>query len=606
MAGVPPSTAQRPPEENDIPGMPSALWRSLRFAYRAEPRLLIVSFATVTGAWIPDALAALWLKYLARGVTQGRAGLLVGAAAGLAASTTLGWLLRIVGNRIEFLFRERATIAIEAHVARLQASVASIEHHERPEYLDRLQILKDHVFLLNHLYPALMSSIGAVARVLIAVGLLVSVHPALAALVAFALPTMVSSSWRAGVERKIEETAAPRRRLAKHFYDLGTMAGPGKEVRVWRLGPRVIEWRRTAWDQWFAQTSAVRKASAAWHALAWSIFGGAYVGAIVLVASVLNASAENVLLVVAAGANLSRYLGMTASQADFLRWCLEAAQRLAWLEDYAASREVKTEVPAPQRIDRGIRLERVSFRYPGTEEWVLRDVDLELPAGAVIAVVGENGAGKTTLVKLLSRFYEPTDGRIMVDDVELGRIPADEWREHLAGAYQDFMRFEFLARQTIGLGELARLEDVPALQTATTRAGADDVIARLPRGLDTQLGPTWQDGVELSFGQWQKLALARGFMRDRPLLLVLDEPTAALDAETEHALFERFAAASGDSRGDGRITILVSHRFSTVRMADLIVVIDGGRVVEFGSHEELVERKGLYAELYCIQASAYR
>jgi ATP-binding cassette subfamily B protein len=297
---------------------------------------------------------------------------------------------------------------------------------------------------------------------------------------------------------------------------------------------------------------------------------------------------------------------MTASQADFLRWCLEAAQRLAWLEDFVASRATGGEVSPPTRLERGIRLEGVAFRYPGTEEFVLRDIDLDLPAGTVVAVVGENGAGKTTLVKLLSRFYEPTDGRITVDGVELGRIKADEWRERLAGAFQDFMRFEFQAGLTIGLGELARMEDVPALRTAVSRAGADDVIAKLPNGLDTQLGPTWENGMELSFGQWQKLALARGFMRDRPLLLALDEPTAALDAETEHALFERFAAASRASREDGRITVLVSHRFSTVRMADLIVVIDDGRIVEAGSHEELMARDGLYAELYGIQARAYR
>ncbi len=590
----------------DIPSMPSALWRSLRFAYRAEPRLLVVSFVLVTGAWIPDALAALWLKFLVNGVEQGRGGLVVGACVALAVSTAAGWFLRIVGNRIEFLFRERATIAVEAHVVHLQGSVAGIEHHERPEYLDRLQILKDHVFLLNHLYPALMSSVGAVARVGITVGLLMSVHPALIALVIFAVPTVVASSWRAGVERKVEEHAAPRRRLAKHFFDLATTAGPGKEVRVWRLGPRLIGWRRTAWDRWFAETAAARTRSAAWHALAWSIFGGAYVGAIVFVSAVVHASAGSVLLVVAAGANLSRFLGMTASQSDFLRWCLEAAQRVAWLEDYAASRSVGAEMSAPQRIERSIRLEDVSFRYPGTDAWVLRDVTLELPAGSVVAIVGENGAGKTTLVKLLSRFYEPTSGRIMVDDVELGRIAADEWRARLAGAYQDFMRFEFRARRTIGLGDLARIDSEPAINTAVERGGAVDVVDRFPKGLDTQLGPTWDEGVEISFGQWQKLALARGFMRDAPLLLALDEPTAALDAETEHALFERFAEASRASSESGRVTILVSHRFSTVRMADLIVVIDDGRVVEVGPHEALIARDGLYAELYGIQARAYR
>jgi ATP-binding cassette subfamily B protein len=231
-----------------------------------------------------------------------------------------------------------------------------------------------------------------------------------------------------------------------------------------------------------------------------------------------------------------------------------------------------------------------------------------LPAGAVVAIVGENGAGKTTLVKLLAKMYEPSRGSILVDDTPLARMPAGEWRTRLAGAFQDFFRFEFRARDTVGLGDIPRLDDEPAVRAALERAGAADVVGRLASGLETQLGPTWPGGVELSFGQWQKLALARGFMRDQPLLLVLDEPTAALDAETEHALFERYAAAvRGNSEGGGgRITILVSHRFSTVRMADLIVVLDGAKLVELGAHEELMAKGGRYAELYGIQAAAYR
>ena len=191
---------------------------------------------------------------------------------------------------------------------------------------------------------------------------------------------------------------------------------------------------------------------------------------------------------------------------------------------------------------------------------------------------------------------------------------ADDWREHVAGAFQDFFRFEFRARHTVGLGDVPRLDDQPAVVAAVARAGADDVIGHLNAGLETQLGPTWPSGVEVSFGQWQKLALARGFMRDHPLLLVLDEPTAALDAETEHALFERYAAAARIERRDGhsgngrqgQITILISHRFSTVRMADLIVVLDGARVAEVGTHEALMAKGGQYAELYGIQAAAYR
>jgi ATP-binding cassette, subfamily B, bacterial len=221
-------------------------------------------------------------------------------------------------------------------------------------------------------------------------------------------------------------------------------------------------------------------------------------------------------------------------------------------------------------------------------------------------VVGENGAGKTTLVKLLAKMYVPSRGRIVVDDTDLGSMAATDWRRRLAGAFQDFFRFEFRARHAVGVGDLPRIDDRPAVENAVGRAGADDVIARLTGGLDTQLGPTWPGGVEVSFGQWQKLALARGFMRDRPLVLVLDEPTAALDAETEHALFERYAAAVREDDGVGRITILVSHRFSTVRMADLIVVLDGARVAETGTHEALMARGGQYAQLYAIQAKAYR
>jgi ATP-binding cassette subfamily B protein len=236
---------------------------------------------------------------------------------------------------------------------------------------------------------------------------------------------------------------------------------------------------------------------------------------------------------------------------------------------------------------------------------VLDDISLHLPAGAVVAVVGENGAGKSTLVKLLARMYVPTAGRITIDGVDLAEINIEEWRACLAGAFQDFYRLELHAQETVGVGDLPRLDDRAATSTAVDRAGAQDVIERLAYGIETQLGPSWEEGTEVSFGQWQKLALARGFMRDAPLLLILDEPTAALDAETEHALFERFAEAARSHVDTGRITVLVSHRFSTVRMADLIVVMDGAHVAEVGSHEELMTLHGHYAELFGIQAAAY-
>src|SRR5438477_5174115 len=327
----------------------------------------------------------------------------------------------------------------------------------------------------------------------------------------------------------------------------------------------------------------------------------------VFVSSGLGAPASAVLLVLAAGARLSLYIGATVGEIGFLRgFWMDGSRRLAWLEDYAASVAASGDLPVPATLGRGIRLDHVSFSYPGTSRVVLDDVSLTLPAGAVVAIVGENGAGKTTLVKLLTTRYEPSSGSITIDDTPLARVRADECRARLAGAFQDFFRFEFRARQTIGLGDVPRLGDDVAVVGAVDRAGAGDVVARLPLGLETQLGPTWPGGAELSFGQWQKLALARGFMRDEPLLLILDEPTAALDAETEHGLFERYADAARGERADGRITILVSHRFSTVRMADIIVVMSGARVVEVGTHDDLMAKGGQYAELYDIQAAAYR
>jgi ATP-binding cassette subfamily B protein len=224
----------------------------------------------------------------------------------------------------------------------------------------------------------------------------------------------------------------------------------------------------------------------------------------------------------------------------------------------------------------------------------------------VTAIVGENGAGKTTLVKLLCGLYKPTSGRILVDGVDLARVPPDAWRSRLAGAFQDFFRFEFRARQSVGLGDLPRLEDEPSVLAALDRAGARDLVEQFASGLETQLGSTWPGGVEISFGQWQRIALARGFMRPRPLVLILDEPTAAVDAETEHALFERYAAATRQRTAEGGITLLISHRFTTVRVADHIVVLDGSRVVESGTHESLLVKGGQYAELYNIQAAAYR
>jgi ATP-binding cassette, subfamily B, bacterial len=587
------------------PALPS-MWRLCKLGYRHEPRLMAAAFVLSQLAALPDALLALWLMLLGRGILESRPRLVVTAAIGLGLSATATWFLRTVSTRVQRRFRDKVTIALESHVARLQATIATIAHHERPEYLDRLAMLRNQVFVLDHMYMSMFATCGWILRLGVTVALLASIHIALALLAVAALPAVMISTWRPGIERAAQERAAEDHRLARHLFTVATTAPPGKEVRVAGIGNRLVHDRRAAWERAHARISATRWGSAAWHTLAWAIFGAAYVGAVVFVSSGLAAPPEDVLLVVAAGSRLSAYVGATVGEIGFLRgFWMYGSIRLAWLEDYAAALDAAADMPVPSTLGDGIRFDHVSFAYPGTSRRVLDDVSLSLPSGSVVAIVGENGAGKTTLVKLLAKMYEPGSGSIFVDGKPLARMAAAEWRSRVAGAFQDFFRFELRARHTVGVGDVPRMDDEPAVRAAVDRAGAGDVIGRLQSGLDTQLGPTWPGGVDVSFGQWQKLALARGFMRNRPLVLLLDEPTAALDAETEHALFERYAAAARND-GSGRITILVSHRFSTVRMADLIVVMDGARVVEIGSHEALMAKGGQYAELYRIQAAAYR
>ena len=592
-----------------VDGLPPALssmWRLCRLGYSFEPRmvLLVVPLTLVVG--IPDALFALWLQLLGNAVTA-RDTTTIWIVLGLmAVSATLTWLLTVVNARLTRRFRDRVTVALETHVATLQASVSGLEHQERSDYLDRLDVLRTQIFVLDHMYASVLNTLGWLVRLTITLALLASIHPALLLLGVFAVPTVVSSARRPAAERRVEERCAPHGRLAEHFFRLATGPDAGKEVRVTGIAPELAARRRQEWQRWFFPIARARWVTAASLSGAWAVFALAYVGAVVFVAAGLRAPVGSVLLILAAGAQLSAYVGATIGEIGFLRgiW-MDGARRLAWLEDYARSFTANTDVEVPSRLTRGIDLTGVSFSYPGTERLVLDDITLHVPPGSVVAIVGENGAGKSTLIKLLTKMYEPSSGQVLIDGQPLRRMPADEWRARVTGAFQDFYRFEFTAQRSVGLGDLPRLDDEPAVSRAVDRAGATDVVERLPEGLQSQLGPTWPEGQELSFGQWQKLALSRGYMREEPLLMVLDEPTAALDAETEHALFASYAEAARTTTVGG-ITILVSHRFSTVRMADLIIVLDGSRLVEIGSHQELIRHGGLYAELFRLQANAYR
>ena len=587
------------------PAFPSMV-RVVRLGYRAEPRLLLASFVMTLLQALPDVLVALWLALITNGlVHHDHTRLLVGAL-GLAASATLMWALQVTLTRTIRRLGDRLNIMFQGYVARLQAEVATVEHHERPVYLDRIAVLRTGVFALDHLFASMFTMVGWLVRLAFVSVLLAAINPGLLLLLPAAVPLLLVAVWRPKVEKRAEESVASDARLGRHLFQVATSTPPGKEIRVTGNQDDLVERRRGAWGGFYATIRVTQLATAAWTALAWALFSLAFVAAVVWVATGLDATPGSVVLVLTAGGRLSAYVGSAVGELGFLRgiW-LDSAQRLVWLEEFAAEQNARTDQQVPERLERGLAFQDVSFRYPGTTRTVLEHVDLVLPAGSVVAIVGENGAGKSTLVKLLARMYTPTTGRITADDIDINRTDVTQWRERLAGAFQDFARLEFQAATTVGLGDEPRRDDRGAVGSAVDRAGATTLVSDLRDGLDTQLGPSWDDGVDVSFGQWQKLALARGYMRADPLVLMLDEPTAALDAETEHALFERFASGAREANDNGRVTVLVSHRFSTVRMADLIVVLDGARVVEVGSHAELMARRGTYAELYSIQAESY-
>jgi ATP-binding cassette, subfamily B, bacterial len=580
-------------------------WRASRWRLLAIFGLTLLNYAS----W---PLAPLVLKHVTDAVVDGDARAATIAALFLpllALVTTIGAHLSHV------LFVELAdqnVIDLTDDLARLTQGPDGLAHLERAEYADEIELIRNEGAWRYRSVQAAVATFGVLVQLTLTVLLLAQLQPILLLLLVFAVPPLVGTriAWRRW--EKVWRASAPLFRRATHYSDLALRADAAKEVRLFGLEDEIRGRIRSSWREirdaiYHAEMQGVISQSAG-----FLVFAVGYVGALYLVVRGAVRGEQtpgDVVLAVSLAGQTNRLVFDVVSSMQRLQRSASAADRLRWLrellDDLYPPREQP--LPAPSRIERGIRVEGVSFRYPGTDPDVLTDVDLELPAGSTVAFVGENGAGKSTLVKLLCRFYEPSEGSIAVDGADLARIDADAWRERLAVGFQDFVRFELVARESIGVGDLPLVDAHPEVEAAVERAAARDVVDDLSMGLETRLGKSHTDGAELSGGQWQKLALARAMMRERPLLLILDEPTSSLDAHAEHLLFERYAeSARAVARATGGVAVFVSHRFSTVRMADLIVVVDGGRIVERGSHEELVARGGVYAELFSLQASAYR
>jgi len=583
---------------------------TMGFGFRAAPVQATGQIVTGVIMAVAGPLSAYGGKLIIDAVTGADLGL--GLAAGLGLAVLVGLSLVNVFVYVGFVFAvlERARSQADQRLMELAGGTDGIAHHERSDYLDQMQRIREDRDALGQMVNATTGVIRALVTLVASAVMLAAIHPALLGLLLFAVVSVLVGRRSTGLEIAADEATSEPERRRRHLFEVGTAAATGKELRIFGSGRALIERHREE----ATRVNRVRTA-AGWRAARLRVLDAALsalgyvaaIGLVILLALDGRATPGDVVLTVA----LATQLGFTvmvgvAYGSSFVRG-LKIADRLLWLEDYASTARHRPERPAtvPARLDRGITLTDVSFRYPGTERGVLDRVSLDLPAGSVVALVGENGAGKTTLVKLLSGFYQPDSGSILVDQVELGRIDPADWRRRVSATFQDFVAFEFLAREAIGIGDLDRLDDRAAVEQAVARADAAAVVDGLPDRLDTQLGTAW-GGVDLSGGQWQRLALARGLIRPDPLLVVLDEPTAALDPQTEHALFERFTAAAGEAHSRGGVTLLVSHRFSTVRMADLIIVLQDGRIRERGDHETLIRAGGLYAELYELQSRAYR
>ncbi len=516
--------------------------------------------------------------------------LIAGAQRGI--STCQALLRALMGQRINMLILEKAL-------------TLKLAHFEDSEFYDKLTRARREastrpLSLVTKTFGLVQNGISLTSYAL----LLVQFSPwTVLILIVGGIPEFLAEAKFSGDKFRLFRWRSPETRMQMYLETVLAREDYAKEVKLFRLGPKLLQRYRSIFEKLFAEDRKLTLRRDSWGFLLGLIGTAAFYGAYAWIA--LSAIKGAISL-----GQMTMYLllfkqGQSAVSASLsaISGMYEDNLYLSNLYEY-----LEQEVPqqpgllqkGPQPGD-GVRFEQVSFSYPDAEEAALQEVSLHLKPGESLALVGENGSGKTTLIKLLTRLYQPDSGRILLDGLDLQQWDAEALRQRIGVIFQDFGRYQFLVGENIGAGDVTHFEDRQRWQQAAEKGMAEPIIDKLPEKYDTQLGKWFKGGRELSGGQWQKIALARAFMRTQADLLVLDEPTATMDAAAEATIFEHFRDLSR-----GKMTILISHRFSTVRMADQIIVIDKGRIVERGSHEQLMEHDGQYAYLFSLQAEGYR
>lgn len=478
-----------------------------------------------------------------------------------------------------------------------------VEHFEDDAFYDKLQRANRESSYRPYRIFWGMVTIGSECVTLVSVvAVLLSWNWGLGVLILLApLPSVASQIFYGHQGYKIERKRTQQRRRLSYFQFLTTNAQSVKEIRLFRLGDYFLGRYRHLYNEFYKVDSDLVKRET--RALV----------PFTILTNIASAGAQiyAITLTIATGqigflAGYMQAIAVVQHTVESLLWGVSElyennlfVSNLFEFLDVAPHQLASGKLPVPERLQSGIEFRNVSFRYPGTSEMVLQDLNLFLKAGECVALVGHNGAGKTTLVKLLTRLYEPTAGQIFLDGVPLEEYDTLDIRRHMSVIFQDFVRYELAVRENVGFGYIEEVNNEERIRLATAQSGATSLIEELPQKYETTLGRMFEKGHELSLGQWQKIALARAFMRRAPVV-VLDEPTASIDAESETEIFSRLREIAA-----GATTLLIAHRFSTVRMADRIIVIKQGKIIEDGTHQELLAADGTYAHLFRLQAAGY-